>query len=340
MGKKGTILKELDDAIRIRKEKMNSKSLDKSSLEFDLCKKQLRALLEIDDAVSKYEWVGKQDAVERIKFVRDSHFDYDLVREKYNMSESALKSFMFRLNKKLSDYIGEDTIDLIVSRHNKISLGLIQFRVCSGQYSLSNIFIKGFYEKLPPEKLDLYNIFDCKEEIKLLYYFSNFNMQQKLAECDMDKLAWLIYIMQHSTERYKEEQKDLISLYQGINIRLEDYMGKISELETKYNDNSYLDFINELPNSFDASEDMGNFAGLENFDNDDDEPIDFIFTSENVMGDVSDDDEDDLPYFENEDAENVEFVGLDGEESAKEDKSNDVLNGVIDFDDDEDLEVF
>lgn len=227
MSKKGTILKELDDGLMNVSKKIKEFQGDTSSEQYRLYRKQLMALQEIDSFVSKYEWVGTESAKEKIKAVRESYYDYNLIKEKYGLSKDGMKGLMYRLNQKLEKLIGEDTIDLILSRYDKVAFGIIQFRICSKTYSLDKILLNECYTNLLPAKLDLLRVEDCLTEIEFLYTYSLFGMQEKLKKCNSDRLAFLKFILENSTERYKQEQKDIISMLQGVNVSFSDYIRQL-----------------------------------------------------------------------------------------------------------------
>ena len=42
-------------------------------------------------------------------------------------------------------------------------------------------------------------------------------------DLDPEKLEMLVYILTQETEKYRKEQKLLLSLFQGINIGIEDF---------------------------------------------------------------------------------------------------------------------
>ena len=239
MSKKKMVMKELDDALVFVRNKLEIYSENDKSENYSLLCKQLRALEEVDAFVSEYSWVGKQDGVkEKVKFIRESGYDYDFIRRELGLSVDALKSLVKRMNRRLTDAIGEGTIDMIISRKDTVSLGLIRFRICSGRYPMSDILVDEFYKSMPEPKIDFYNIFECEEEIKLMYLFSKWGMQEAISKCDLGKLAFLMYITQNPVERYAEEQKDLISLFQGINIGIDDYMDKLADLRERSERNS------------------------------------------------------------------------------------------------------
>lgn len=233
MSRRKMRLQELDDAFILIRSKLENEE-DKLGQNYSLYLRQLQKLEEIDAFVSTYEWVGKsQEARDRVKFIRDSGYDYDLCRRELNLSVDALKSIIKRANKSFSEKIGETTVDLIISRNNTISLGMTEFGICSGKYKLSEILNSDFYEMMPQGKVDFFDIFDCEEEIKVMYMFSQFGMKEILAKCNLKKLALLRYILENPTERYAEEQKDLISLLMGVNIDLDTYLENLDYLRNE-----------------------------------------------------------------------------------------------------------
>ena len=266
MSKRGAILKEFDDALRDAKKKLKELENNSDSEEYSLYSKQLQALEEVNEYISSYDWVGREEVVKKVKFVRDSNYDYDLVRKELNLSADALKSLLFRMNKRLIEHIGPDTIDLITSHKNTVGKGIVQFRICSGKYSMKDIILKGVMEKLPKEKFDFYNIYDCINEIKFLYKYSDFGMEEALDSCDLNKLAFLLYITQNPVDRYSSAQKDLIMLLQGLNIELNDYI-EMLDRERLDNENNNLDYyMKNKENSNDEENiDFGDFEGIDDF---------------------------------------------------------------------------
>lgn len=261
MSKKKMKLQELDEAlIFVRSNLQNEK--DKTSDNFKLYSRQLQKLEEIDAYVSTYEWVSKtQEVRDKIKFIRESGYDYDLCRRELNLSAEALKSLVKRANKSFVKYVGESTIDLIISRNNTIGLGMTQFGICSGKYKLSEILNSDFYNNLPEAKVDFFDIFECETEIGVMYMLSHFGIQEMLAKCSPKKLAFLRYILENPTERYAEEQRDLISVLLGVNIDFDTYMEHLAMLRSEkygedFDDN--LDYIqSESEEGLEDEEDIG-----------------------------------------------------------------------------------
>ena len=234
MGKHGTLLKELDDNLEKLTKELTNFSGQELDSKMKLKRKQYIALKEIDNYVSKYEWVGSDKNVERVKFFRDSGFDFSLFREHFDMTSNSLKSFFYRINKKLEEVIGEDTIDLIMSKYDKVVYGIINFRILSKTYKMEDILLQECYANFPKPKLDFYKMFECRNEIEFCYRYSRAGFENALSQIDMDKLAFLMYISQNSVEKYKEEQKDFIQVIQGINLDFQEYKERLEQEEINF----------------------------------------------------------------------------------------------------------
>lgn len=304
MSKRGSVLKEIDDNLVLLREKYSQLENSSDLVAFDLCRRQLAVMEEIAAYVDSYEWLGTipKDGVklggvlEKVKFIRDSYYDYDLVKKHFNLSADALKSLLFRTNKKLTDKIGVDTIDLVLSRYDKVSLGMTQFRIRSGKYNLVDILLSDFYSELPEPKMNFYKVEDCETEIKTLYQYSQFGLKDALACCDKSKLAFLLYILQNTTERYKEDQKDLISLLLGINWSIDRYLQKLSQLrgedfDFEFASDSFVkdNEVGQIENSSEFVESSSDSFGEDSLVNDSQQEVvdDFVPLSDETEFDFS-----------------------------------------------------
>ena len=266
MGKRGTLLKELDDSLS-QVQTLIKKGADEQKM--DLYKRQFRALTEINEYVSTYEWAGHEKNREKLRMIRESGFDYDFIRSELNMSSDALKSFLYRNNQKLEKYIGETTLDLIMSKNNTVGYGLMNFRLSAGIYKPEDIFMPYCYERFPEGKFDFIKLFESEPELRFLYTYSKVGFEEALANIDMTKLSALLYILKNpNIEKYREEQKDFIQVLLGINMTFEDYLMKLDNQRFEYDnqqefvsriiDDSYVSDYN--------SEEIEVLKDLEDFD--------------------------------------------------------------------------
>lgn len=209
------------------------KKLDKTLYpeKYELYSKQLKALGEIKSYIDSYKWVKGSKVQERLKFLRDTDYDYSLAEEKFGISKNALRCFVFRQSKNLSECIGEDTLSLILSEKDNVADGLTNFRVKSGVYSLDKILMKEAFESLPTEEMELINFKDCKAELQYLYTYSKIAQQFALEDLDQTKLSALLYILNHDMkkQKFRTMKRVLLSLLQGVNIDIDEFMENLEK---------------------------------------------------------------------------------------------------------------
>lgn len=227
----GSQLKKLDEGIIFLTEKLNKIDISDeiSSSEFDLVSRKLRALNEILEYVNTYKWVKHLAVIDKIKFIRHCDYDYQLIKRELHLSDDALKSFMYRINQNLNQKIGEKTISLILSNEKNWSDGLMQFRILSGTYSLKEVLLSECYSDLPEKKFTTYSLKECLKEIEYIYTYSDICRKLSKRDLDENKLAFIRYILESETEKYRQEQKDLMLVLQGINITYEDFLISLND---------------------------------------------------------------------------------------------------------------
>ena len=318
MSKRKMKLQELDDAFILVRSRLQNE-VDHTSDNYYLYLRQLKNLEKIDAYVSTYEWVSKtQEVKDKVKFIRESGYDYELCRRELKLSADGLKGLIKRANKSFTEKVGESTIDLVISRNNTVGLGMTQFGICSGKYKLSEILNKDFYEMLPEAKIDFFNIFDCEEEIKTMYYNSQFGMKSLLDKCSPEKFAFLRYILENPTERYIEEQKDLISLLLGVNIDYDTYFSNLAALRAEKMNNTSEYYSSYLVNaSHNAESDLDGYSEFEGVVPDENEEQ-FVPLSESEVDAFVRLDDSEFDFFKEE-----EFASLRGSEDDSEGESDD-----------------
>ena len=222
MSMQKSTLRELDsDYINI---KLKFKKTSNQDEKYRLYQKQFNALTKVKDYVDSYKWLKNKKAQEKLDFIRKSDYDYKLAQKELGMTYNAVKCFMYQKDKLLIENIGADTLSLITSNNEEnISLGLMNFYVQSGTFDLENIFLKECLDNLPKPKLHFYDLKECLNEIYALYTYTKIARQFAFEDLDPEKLEMLVYILTQETEKYRKEQKLLLSLFQGINIGIEDF---------------------------------------------------------------------------------------------------------------------
>lgn len=222
-------VKDFDNTYRNLEQKLKSRSADKTSSTYQLYQKQLRALTEIKDYIDSYEWLKREDEKEKLKFLREVDFDYKAAMDKYKVSKNSLVCFMYRESKKLNEVIGENTIPLILSDKDTVSDGIVNFRIKTGVYSLEKILMKETFDNLPQDEMNLFSFKDCKEEILYLYTYSKIAREFAYEDISESKLAFILYVIGHDLKKkkYRDMKKLLLSLLQGVNISIEDFVEKL-----------------------------------------------------------------------------------------------------------------
>ena len=233
MSKSTPVLKELEDSIiglKNRLENLNSTDeIDK--VEYEETEKKLNALREILEYVDTYKWVKHKKVIEKVKFVRNCRYDYSLIRDELDMTADALKSFMYRVNTNLSLKIGENTIKTILTGGESINIGLSVFRVLTGSLPLEDILLKETFESLPNKKYTTFSLKDCIEEIQYLYTYSKVGREFEEMDLDQNKLAFIRYILESETEKYKVEQRNLLAVLRGKFKTIDEYIDYIMQKE-------------------------------------------------------------------------------------------------------------
>ena len=188
-----TQLKKLDDGLIFLNSKLKDlESNDEiESEEYKLISKKIRALNEILEYVNTYNWVSHQAVIDKIKVIRYCEYNYEEIQEKLELSEASLKSFMYRINKSLNSKIGENTIKMILSNKDNWNDGLMQFRILSGVYDLSDVMVPECYSSLPEKKFQTYSLKECLAEIDFIYRYSHQGIEDAKAKLDVNKLAFL-----------------------------------------------------------------------------------------------------------------------------------------------------
>lgn len=225
-----TQLKKLDDGLVFLNSKLKNLECNDEidSNEYKLVSKKIRALNEILEYVNTYNWVSHKVVIDKIKFIRFCEYNYDEIQRELGLSEASLKSFMYRINKSLNSKIGENTIKMILSDKDNWSDGLMQFRILSGVYDLSDVMVPECYSQLPEKKFSTYSLKECMAEIDFIYKYSNQGIKDAIGQLDMNKLAFLRYILESETDKYRQEQKDLTLVLQGTNISYDEFIEKVN----------------------------------------------------------------------------------------------------------------
>lgn len=226
MARSRMIFKDLEYCIKDLKFSIkNWDTEDKDGLRLE--KTKLAALLKVAEYVDSCDWLVKEEAKKKIKFIRASKYNYKLVQKELNLTEDAVKTFMKYCISRVKEKIGETTIDLIME--GNIRVGLVQFETLRGTYSMEVMFSPEIMDKLPKSDFNPEVLTNCKKEIAFLYDYSKEEMQSRYEALDKDKLAFIRYILEKNTPKFTEDKYELVRLFTGNGGNIEEYFKKLDE---------------------------------------------------------------------------------------------------------------
>ena len=368
MGQKGGVFREIDDGLSLIQKNIEiAKSKgDKDKILF--YNKQLNALNQVADYVFSYNWVKKEKVKMILEEIRVTKYSYDWVAEKYGMSKNEMKCFVYRNMNTISERIGSHTIELILSSEDKVNLGLLSFRLASGQIKLEDMFIQDLLNKVPKPKQHYFKLENCVEELKFLYNYSKFMMDFSFSKLDKERLEFVMWLLSSPTDHYKVQQKDLIAAMLGKNLTMDEFIDSLvkdkkpfendEELREKYDNFVYsveekvvdevqeveqIDEVQEVESNQEVNEiveevteevveDFVEFEDIENVNNDEDF-VDFedVEVEEEKDYDFSEDSSD---FVEEYDYDSVDENNLNTEEEVLdfvEESPKTVENDIIDL---------
>ena len=249
MGQKGGLFREIDDGLELIKRNLAlaKEKDDKKLIAFR--KKQFDALKLVADYVFSYNWVKKEKVKLILEDMRLNNYDYSWIMKKYDLKPNDMKCFVYRNMDKIKSKVGEQTIDLILSNEDKVNLGLLSFRLASGQIKLEDMFNSNLLEIVPKAKEHYFSLSDCVNELRFLYTYSKFMMDFSFSQLDKENLEFVLWLLSSPTDHYKVQQKDLIAAMLGKNLTMDEFIDSLqtdkqpfendAELRDKYNKFAY-----------------------------------------------------------------------------------------------------
>lgn len=174
--------------------------------ELELLRRKIAALHELQNYVQYGNWTRKASR-EKYLALFISKFDYKLIAERFNTTRQSLDVFAARQNKRLEGFIGEA---LRLIEQDRIEEGLDCFYAATGEFSAGE-FDYRVSELLPKmSQKDSFLVSDCGEEVKILRSLMKSNMQKWLNGTDLDKLSYLMFLLNSKEEAFRQQRTELI----------------------------------------------------------------------------------------------------------------------------------
>lgn len=174
--------------------------------EIDFLRRKAAALRELQRYVQFGDWTRKASR-EKYLALFSSKFDYELTAERFNTTRECLNVFVTRQNKRLERTIGEA---LRLIEQDRIEEWLDCFYTQTGEFSEGEFDYK--VSELLPKTLqkDSFLVSDCGEEVTILRSLMKSNVQKRLNGADLDKLSFLVFLLNTKEEAFRKQRTELI----------------------------------------------------------------------------------------------------------------------------------
>ena len=174
--------------------------------EIDFLRRKAAALRELQRYVQFGDWTRKASR-EKYLALFSSKFDYELTAGRFNTTRECLHVFAARQDKRLERTIG-GALQLI--KQDRLEEGLDCFYATTGEFSAAE-FDYRVSDMLPKtSQKDSFSVSDCAEEINILRSLMKSNVQKRLNGADLDKLSYLVFLLNTKEEAFRKQRTELI----------------------------------------------------------------------------------------------------------------------------------
>lgn len=198
-------LKDCGDKTRRRLRELESTGVsDKAELE--LLRRKMTALRELQNYFNNGNWTRTASRKKYQALVKNK-FDYELTAARFNTTRESLDVFATRQNKRLERTIGGA---LLLIEQDRIEEGLDCFYAATGEFSEGEFDYRVFELLLKTVQKDSFLVSDCAEEVNILRSLMKSNVQKRLNGADLDKLSYLVFLLNTKEEAFRKQRTELI----------------------------------------------------------------------------------------------------------------------------------
>lgn len=172
----------------------------------DFLRRKAAALRELQRYVQFGNWTRKASR-EKYLALFGSKFDYKLIAERFNTTRESLDVFAARQNKRLERTIG-GALQLI--EQDRIEDGLDCFYAATGEFSEGEFDYRVSEMLLQTSQKDSFLVSECGEEVNILRSLMKSNVQKWLNGADLDKLSYLVFLLNTKEEAFRKQRTELI----------------------------------------------------------------------------------------------------------------------------------
>lgn len=185
----------------------------------ELAHEKYQLLLEIKEYMRDLEWISREETKDKLIKVVKSNYNYQQVAKLFDTTPKSIKSSISELSKRFKHIIGNSTLKLI--EEGNITLARYQFLAGTGKIKTSDFLLPVVRDILSEKVGDfkgIYSLRQCHKEIKFLKKYSIAALEQSLEELNMDKLAFVLFLIEGKDPDDNELKLNLINY---ITCRLE-----------------------------------------------------------------------------------------------------------------------
>ncbi len=198
----------------------------------NLLENKLELLNEISKYIKSFAWLKRKTTIDRVRFFINSGYDYTLLCQEFNISETTARNSVNWSYRKLRAAIGENTLSLV--KQDRIQDAKTAFYVSIGKIKLSDFLMKDLLDILPDGKFHAgISLEDCRNELLFLQSFSTQRLEKIYGYSDDEKLEYLLHILSGSSKKADTFRVYLIGLLCG-KLTVDEFMNKEQEFRNGY----------------------------------------------------------------------------------------------------------
>lgn len=182
--------------------------------EYDnLCDK-VDLLKEIIEYIKGFTWVKHVDTREKIKFLVESDFDFELYMDRFEVDYTSAKNLAKYCYKLLYQRIGENTLKLI--KDGYLAEARSAFYVGIGKVKKEDYVIQSLIDILPDSKFTAaLDLEECRNELTVLSNMSVWRLKYYDENIDKDKMAYVLHLLEGKSKKADLFRPYLIAFLQN-----------------------------------------------------------------------------------------------------------------------------
>lgn len=178
-----------------------------------------KALVEIAKYAKDGRWLRKAESRERCICFLKNNMDYQRTANELKCGLDALYVSVSYASDKLRKRIGENTIQLILD--GRVDVAMNQFYALAGIVTMESLVTGSIVNDLPDANFAVCHVSDCMAELNFLHDVSKAVIAERLGMLDMDKLAFLRYIIEKENPHYSALRSLIMNYLKSANADIE-----------------------------------------------------------------------------------------------------------------------